>query len=466
MKCMLLSLLACVVLTVPHSGQAQTVPRVVLIEYFTGTWAEWGPRGDDSLVAVQSRWPNTRVISYHLSSSSATDPMETTNGNIVRDSLSAGFAPGAVFDRIVWQVGASTYSFILDWTLWEAALSVRAANSPTTMLSINVAGTFDTLSRQVGGVATLTALQAMPGSYYVHVVVTEDDLDFPQVKNTGTTVLTLPSYLHKKVVRLMVTGGIGSQLTSTGFSANQVIPYPISFTLPSVMNWRKCHITVFVDADLGIPYGHRYVQQAWQGLLSNFNVIPVELVSFSGESVQGGIRLSWRTASENNNMGWIIERRSIDTDRWSDVAFVQGNGTTKHANMYDFLDETVAENVTYDYRLRQTDFDGKTDRSSVVRVSYLAMPNTTTLRDNYPNPCNPTTTIVVQLAQEDAIRLEIFDRMGRIVATLVDGIVGAGNQAFTWNGTDAGGNALPPGTYFYRLHTSTQVQTKQMLLVR
>jgi hypothetical protein len=453
-------------LAIPGTTRSQTVPRNVLIEYFNGTWAEYGPFGDDSLVAFQSRWPNTKMIAYYIPSATAADPMETTDGNLVRDSLVANFCPGAVFDRIVWQVGTSTYSFILDWTLWEPAMDVRMTNSPATPISINVGATYDSIGRQVSGIATITALQAMSGKFMVTAVVTEDDLDYPQLKYTSTGNITLPSYLHTRVVRYMPLGAMGAVLTTTGFTANQVIYQPLSFTLPSGINWMKARLTVFVDVDLMLMYGHRYVQQAWQGPFTSFNITPVELISFTGESNSDGVRIAWRTATESSNRGWSLERRAVGDDAWSDLAFIEGAGTTRRGNAYDFVDRTASRGFVYDYRLRQTDFDGKTELSSVVRVSHAPIPLENGLSVAYPNPFALSTNLDIDLAADIPARVEIVDAMGRTLATLLDGHHTAGRQSVSWDGRDASGNAAPAGMYFARMTTPSGVYIRQLLKAR
>ncbi len=59
-----------------------------------------------------------------------------------------------------------------------------------------------------------------------------------------------------------------------------------------------------------------------------------------------------------------------------------------------------------------------------------------------PNPFNPTTTIGYELTAVSRVRLEVFDALGRRMATLVDGEVGAGHRQAVW---DASG--LPAGSY-------------------
>jgi hypothetical protein len=88
-------------------------------------------------------------------------------------------------------------------------------------------------------------------------------------------------------------------------------------------------------------------------------------------------------------------------------------------------------------------------------------PVTFTLRQNYPNPFNPSTKIVFTLSGREKVRLDIFDVLGRKVATLVDGVREAGEHAVDFDASE-----LRSGVYFYHLTAGAAVQTKKMVLVK
>lgn len=84
-----------------------------------------------------------------------------------------------------------------------------------------------------------------------------------------------------------------------------------------------------------------------------------------------------------------------------------------------------------------------------------------TLDSNYPNPFSKSTTIRFNAGQTARAQLEVFDVLGRRVATLVDELVPAGPQDVTLQADD-----LPSGLYLYRLTVGEQTQTRKMLIVR
>ncbi len=88
-------------------------------------------------------------------------------------------------------------------------------------------------------------------------------------------------------------------------------------------------------------------------------------------------------------------------------------------------------------------------------------PLTFALSQNYPNPFNPSTVIRGQWSVTSDVRLQIYDVLGRQVATLADGRYPAGKYSFTFNA-----NGLASGVYYYRLQAGSTTATKTMLLVR
>ena len=88
------------------------------------------------------------------------------------------------------------------------------------------------------------------------------------------------------------------------------------------------------------------------------------------------------------------------------------------------------------------------------------------LHPNYPNPFNPTTTIVFSLPRTQQVRMCIYGLNGIRVNTLVNEVREAGTYSVTWNGTDDNGRAVASGTYIYRLEAGEYVESRRMVLVR
>ena len=74
--------------------------------------------------------------------------------------------------------------------------------------------------------------------------------------------------------------------------------------------------------------------------------LPVELISFKADYFENLVHLSWSTATELNNSGFEVERKT-DNNNWQKISFVSGNGTTTETVSYTHLraHETVLDLV-------------------------------------------------------------------------------------------------------------------------
>ena len=88
-------------------------------------------------------------------------------------------------------------------------------------------------------------------------------------------------------------------------------------------------------------------------------------------------------------------------------------------------------------------------------------PNQFALKQNYPNPFNPTTTIEFSLPRSGHARLQVFNILGEIVATLVNEELNVGTYTTQWDA-----NGVTSGVYFYQLRAGTFVNTKKLLLLK
>jgi len=79
-----------------------------------------------------------------------------------------------------------------------------------------------------------------------------------------------------------------------------------------------------------------------------------------------------------------------------------------------------------------------------------------------PNPFAASTRVQFLLAREEAVDVTVFDVAGRRVATLLDGVRGAGTHVAAWHGTLDGGAPAPAGVYFVRLTTPTFSATEKV----
>jgi hypothetical protein len=90
-----------------------------------------------------------------------------------------------------------------------------------------------------------------------------------------------------------------------------------------------------------------------------------------------------------------------------------------------------------------------------------SLPTEYELSSNYPNPFNPTTRIEYALPEPGLVVLEVYDTLGRLVATLVNESKEAGRHAVDFDATN-----LASGIYLYRIQAGSFTQTRTMMLVK
>jgi hypothetical protein len=140
-------------------------------------------------------------------------------------------------------------------------------------------------------------------------------------------------------------------------------------------------------------------------------------------------------------------------------------------------------NLSYYSRSTQTEYDvdydldvnvyGEGSEMSVGGITVLnelENPTSFKLSQNYPNPFNPTTMIEYNVEHSGLVSLKVYDIMGRLVRTLIDGeFKSAGNAdgyRSQWNGLDDKGQQVSAGLYIYRLESGSMAISNKMILLK
>ncbi|MFA6468442.1 MAG: S8 family serine peptidase [Bacteroidota bacterium] len=138
---------------------------------------------------------------------------------------------------------------------------------------------------------------------------------------------------------------------------------------------------------------------------------------------------------------------------------------------------TAVDSAAFDLKIRVVDETGNSteqilspafsvgnwldDGTSSVDEEKEAVPGAFALYQNYPNPFNPVTTISYDVPYRTAVRLTVFDILGREIAVLVNEHKLSGHHAIQFNA----GN-LSSGIYFYRLSVGGYNALKRMVVVK
>ena len=161
---------------------------------------------------------------------------------------------------------------------------------------------------------------------------------------------------------------------------------------------------------------------------------------------------------------------AVDVPEWihvtpkeQSVNGLQSNGETITKFTFD-VDKSAPLNKDVVLRFEISSQSGETWEKEITLN--ISKPEKLDLLQNYPNPFNPSTTISYILPATAHIHLKIYNILGQIVATLVDGEQAPGYYSQTWNA----GN-FPSGIYFYQLSYAgddgtTTTEKKVMMLLK
>jgi len=221
------------------------------------------------------------------------------------------------------------------------------------------------------------------------------------------------------------------------------------------------------------------------------NPLPVELAGLQAQRTgENAVTVQWETLSETNNAGFDVQRRAVsatgfnvDMSRrdvstrgsttgasttgasttgasWTSIATMSGAGTTDTPQSYRFTDTDLpyaADSLSY--RLRQIDADGTASFSKAVTIARPV--EAAELMPTYPNPARSTATVRFAVLERQAVRITLYDLLGRRVQTVVDTEV----KGRTEQVLDV--SRLASGIYFLRMQTEAgSVDTQRITVVR
>ena len=111
---------------------------------------------------------------------------------------------------------------------------------------------------------------------------------------------------------------------------------------------------------------------------------------------------------------------------------------------------------------------GAVHSADVVNIDNynVIFPERLRIYNAYPNPFNPITSLSYDLPEEGLVNITIYDMMGRIVKTLVNGSQTAGFKSVQWNATNDRNEPVSAGLYLYTIQAGEFRQTKKMVLLK
>ncbi len=140
--------------------------------------------------------------------------------------------------------------------------------------------------------------------------------------------------------------------------------------------------------------------------------VPVELLSFEGKEDGRTNILNWVTVSETNNSHFMLQR-SADGTRFSDIAKIEGNGTSSNRHDYNFVDQEPLT-LSY-YRLKQVDFDGTFEYSEVVSIQRRS--DKFSIVSLFPNPTSDNIQLNYHVNKASKVNIQLTDVLGRVISS-------------------------------------------------
>ncbi|MGE5498847.1 MAG: FlgD immunoglobulin-like domain containing protein, partial [Syntrophothermus sp.] len=306
--------------------------------------------------------------------------------------------------------------------------------------------------------------------------------------SNGIVTIAWPSSYGVSLGTVTNNAGVW-QVTGSGTSgANNYVNF-VNVAVSTPVNWAggSLHPLFSVDVNQtgtgsgtfslinGVPSarnGSWYFEFGGSNLTNNTNPfytqlisqvpLPVELTSFEAQNRNENIELKWTTATEINNFGFELERK---TAAWEKIAFIPGSGNSNHPRQYNYTDIKPAYGTEILYRLKQVDNDGKYKYYEPVKITMEA-PKEFKLLQNSPNPFNPVTAIKFQLPVVSRVNIIVYNILGREVATLINEERSPGSHIVYWNGRDNQGAQVASGIYLYRIQAGSYSETRKMNLMK
>jgi hypothetical protein len=142
-----------------------------------------------------------------------------------------------------------------------------------------------------------------------------------------------------------------------------------------------------------------------------------------------------------------------------------------------FKRRTIAKNYNINIQTAKARDNNNHDIQILIGSKEMLMsdvPTTFALAQNYPNPFNPSTVISYELSAVSYVKLNVYDILGREVATLVSEQQDAGYYRVEWNGKNTQQQSVSSGIYFYQIRAVDPASTsgrsfvniKKMLLLK
>jgi len=175
----------------------------------------------------------------------------------------------------------------------------------------------------------------------------------------------------------------------------------------------------------------------------------------------GSIEITWTISTTDEIPSFSVSRQA---EGGGDPVGLPSGTVTRDGLSFRVVDTGFQHGRSYRYRIALDEDGGEVILFETGVISTPELP--LTLRQNVPNPFNPSTEISYHLPEQCEVSLDVYDVAGRRIVRLVSWKQPVGDHSVTWNGTDDSGGRVGSGVYFYSLRAGKHELTRKMVLLR
>ncbi len=191
--------------------------------------------------------------------------------------------------------------------------------------------------------------------------------------------------------------------------------------------------------------------------------------SFTAKIKKGEVELNWSIVNPGNLYKFKIENKKIGTELYNPLSEVLFSNFRKKeesdsATVYYYTNsDKPQENGVYFYKLNVLDISNKVVASEELKIGITEVPEFK-LKQNNPNPFNPSTTISYQILVPTHVKLSVYTLTGQLVDLLVDAFQTPGSYNVEFNTSKY--SEISSGIYFYKLETQYTSDIKKMIFTK
>jgi hypothetical protein len=229
---------------------------------------------------------------------------------------------------------------------------------------------------------------------------------------------------------------------------------------PSLLMEPFATVGLSSDPDLTV---NQYKDIGWFGTPSPCGPTATLLSFFNTEGRDDGILLRWRFSQPEEVISVSVERSEGVDGPWAAIDVTLG----REGDLVTGLDTSAERDLEYVYRLRVFDVSSDTQIMGLASGRRLGpLASGVLLRAPYPNPTAHGATLGFRISRPEYVRLSIVDVNGRLIRTLHEGMLPAGEHVKRWDGLTASRTDAAPGVYLVNLRTSEGVRTRRLTVSR